>query len=593
MQPNPNRKNTSMKNPNLNVKPLLMCLPYMVVGTVFSNISEAVRMYRNHQALAENMLTKAFANPLPSLHYIDLLVAVIACGAFFMLRWESAMNKRKYRKREEYGSAKWGTAQDIAPFIDPEPTQNIILSQTETLTIEGRVADPKYARNKNVLIIGGSGTGKTRFWLKPNLMQMHSSYVVTDPKGSILVECGKMLRDNGYRIKVLNTIDFSASMHYNPFAYIKNEQDIMKFVDVFIANTSSSKSTGDQFWIDAEKLMYNSLISYILNHAQVEEQNFEMLSDMMRAIVVREDDENHKHVVDVLFDRLEEEQPNAYAVKQYRKYKAAGVKTLQSVHISVGARLGRLDMSSICEITSRDDLELDMLGDQKTALFFIVSDTSATFNFLVAIAQSQMFNLLCEKADTEHGGRLPIHVRCLLDEFANSGRIPDFERLIATIRSREISACIVLQSQSQLKALYDKQDETIVDNCDTMVFLGSRGRTTLKEISEMLGKATIDTFNTGESRGREKSASLNYQKLGRELLTPDELAIMDNAKCIVQLRGVRPFFSNKYDITKHPQYRYLSDYHKKNAFDIRKYVQHPAQMRMKKTDEIIYLGDVE
>ena len=508
-------------------------------------------------------------HPSPSFNLQDLIAGLVLAGVIKLMVVVKAQNRKKYRKGTEYGSARWGTAKDIAPYIDKNPMNNIILTKTESLTMNSRPKDPKLARNKNVLVIGGSGSGKTRFFVKPNLMQMHSSYVVTDPKGTILTECGTMLKRNDYHIRVLNTINFKRSMHYNPFAYIHSEKDILKLVNAIIINTKGEgEKAGEDFWIKAERLYYSALIGYIWYEAPEREQNFTTLLEMIDASEAREDDESFKNPVDELFEELEEKSPDHFAVRQYKKYKLAAGKTAKSILISCGARLAPFDIQELRELLSYDEMDLDMLGDEKSALFVIISDTDDTFNFVVAILYTQLFNLLCDKADDVYGGRLPIHVRCLLDEFPNIGQIPRFELLIATIRSREISACIVLQAQSQLKALYKEHAETIVGNCDSMLFLGGKERTTLKEISELLGKETIDLDNTSENRGREKSHGINHQKIGKELMTQDELAVMDNSKCILQLRGERPFLSDKYDITKHPNYKLLSDLDPAKAFSI-------------------------
>ena len=579
-------------------KLLLLNLPYLLIGLFATNFGEGWRMAEGADASAKMLsffstLSVALASWWPSLHPLDLLVG-LCCGAGLRLAvYLKSKNAKKYRHGMEYGSARWGTHEDIAPYIDPVFQNNVILTKTESLTMNSRPKDPKTARNKNVLVIGGSGSGKTRFWLKPNLMQMHSSYVVTDPKGTILVECGKMLQRGTpklgkdgkpmkdkrgkviyepYRIKVLNTINFKKSMHYNPFAYIHSEKDILKLVTTLIANTKGEGKAGDDFWVKAETLLYCALIGYIHYEAPVEEQNFSTLIEMINSMEVREDDEEFKNAVDLMFDALEAEKPNHFAVRQYKKYKLAAGKTAKSILISCGARLAVFDIAELREVTSYDELELDTLGDQKTALFLIMSDTDTTFNFVIAMLQSQLFNLLCDKADDVYGGRLPVHVRCLLDEFANIGQIPNFDKLIATIRSREISASIILQSQSQLKTIYKDAADTIVGNCDTTLFLGGKEKSTLKEISELLGKETIDSFNQSENRGSQVSHGLNYQKLGKELMTQDEIAVMDGGKCILQLRGVRPFFSDKFDITKHPRYKYLADADKKNTFDIERYM---------------------
>lgn len=527
-------------------------------------------------------LTYAFSNILPSFHIFDIFVGATIAAGIRLAVYLKSKNAKKYRKNEEYGSARWGTHDDIAPFQDPVFKNNIILTQTESLMMSNRPKDPKNARNKNVLIVGGSGSGKTRFWIKPNLMQCHSSYVVTDPKGTVAIECGKMLEKEGYKIKIFNTINFKKSFHYNPFSYIHSEKDILKLVTTLIANTKGEGKAGDDFWVKAETLLYCALIGYLWYEGLEEEKNFATLISMINAMEVREDDESFKNPVDYLFDELEAKYPEHFAVRQYKKYKLAAGKTAKSVLISCAARLAPFDIAEVREITMYDELELDMTGDRKTALFLIMSDTDATFNFLISMIYTQLFNLLCEKADDVYGGRLPIHVRCLIDEAANIGQIPNLEKLMATIRSREISACLVLQAQSQLKALYKDNADTIIGNCDSRIFLGGSEPTTLKELSTALGKETIDTFNTGESRGRETSHSLNYQKLGKELASVDELAVLDGSKCILQLRGVRPFMSNKYDITKHPKYKQLSDYDKKNEFDIEKFVS--TKLRTKPDD---------
>ena len=559
-------------------KLLLLNAPYLIFVWLFSKLGAAYRLTPGFD-LSEKFLnlsygfSQAFDSMLPSMYPQDLLIGVLGAAAVRLAVYLKGKNAKKYRKGEEYGSARWGNAKDIAPFIDPDFYNNIPLTQTERLTMSSRPKQPKYARNKNIICIGGSGSGKTRFFLKPSLMQMHSSYVVTDPKGSILIECGNLLLRGGYRIKVLNTINFKKSMHYNPFVYLHSEKDILKLVNTLIDNTKGEgEKSGEDFWIKAERLYYTALIGYIYYEAPDEEKNMTTLLEMINASEAREDDENFKNPVDLMFDRLEEKDPEHFAVKQYKKYKLAAGKTAKSILISCGARLAPFDIKELRELMEYDELELDTLGDRKTALFVIMSDTDNTFNFVIALMQSQLFNLLCEKADDVYGGRLPVHVRCLLDEFSNIGKIPQFEKLIATIRSREISASIILQSQSQLKAIYKDNADTVVGNCDTTLFLGGKEKTTLKEMSEMLGKETIDLYNTSETRGRELSHGLNYQKTGKELMTQDEIAVMDGGKCILQVRGVRPFFSDKYDITKHPRYKYLSDYDKKNAFDIEKYL---------------------
>ena len=530
----------------------------------------------------------AFSTAVPSFHPLDLCVGVLVAAAIRLTVYVKGKNAKKFRKNTEYGSARWGTHEDIAPYIDADARNNVILTQTEKLTMNNRPKDPKTARNKNVLVIGGSGSGKTRFWLKPNLMQCNSekypcSFVVTDPKGSVVVECGKMLRRFGYRIKIFNTINFKKSMHYNPFAYIHSEKDILKLVTCLISNTKGDGKTGDEFWQKAETLLYCALIGYIHYEAPVEEQNFATLIEMLNSMEVREDDEEFENAVDLMFKELAKEKPDHFAVRQYAKYRLAAGKTLKSILVSCGARLAPFDIEELREVTAYDELELDTLGDRKTALFLIMSDTDASFNFLISMIYSQLFNLLCEKADDVYGGRLPVHVRCLIDEAANIGQIPQLEKLVATIRSREISACLILQAQSQLKALYKDNADTIIGNMDSRLFLGGSEPTTLKELSTALGKETIDTFNTGESRGRETSHSLNYQKLGKELASVDELAVLDGGKCILQLRGVRPFLSEKYDITKHPNYKYLSDADRRNTFDIEKFLSTKLKVKPEET----------
>ena len=582
-------------------KLLLLNMPYILMGLFATNFGEGWRMAVGADASAKMLsffstLPVALASWWPSLHPLDLLVG-LCCGAGLRLAvYLKSKNAKKYRHGMEYGSARWGTHEDIAPYIDPVFQNNVILTKTESLTMNSRPKDPKTARNKNVLVIGGSGSGKTRFWLKPNLMQMHSSYVVTDPKGSLLVECGRLMERAGYKIKVFNTINFKKSMHYNPFAYIHSEKDILKLVNTLITNTKGEGKGGDDFWLKAETLLYTALIGYIYYEAPKEEQNFATLVEFINAMEVREDDETFENNVDIAFRELGERDPNHFAVRQWRKYKLAAGKTAKSINISAGARLAPFDIQELREITMYDELELDTLGGtkkgdtRKTVLFLIMSDTDSTFNFLISMIYSQLFNLLCEKADDEFGGRLPIHVRCLIDECANIGQIPNLEKLMATIRSREISACLVLQAQSQLKALYKDSADTIIGNCDTSLFLGGKEPTTLKELNQTLGKETIDTFNTGESRGREVSHSLNYQKLGKDLATVDELAVLDGGKCILQLRGVRPFLSDKYDITKHPNYKYLSDADKRNEFDIERFL----SRRLKpKPDEVYDVYDID
>ena len=533
----------------------------------------------------------AFANPLPSFHPVDLLIGVAGGALLKLAVYIKGKNRKKFRQGEEYGSARWGRPEDIRPYMDDDFSNNVILTQTEGLTMNSRPKQPKYARNKNILVIGGSGSGKTRFFVKPNLMQMHSSYVVTDPKGTVLVECGKMLEKNGYIIKSLNTINFRKSMHYNPFAYIHSEKDILKLVTTLIANTKGEGKAGDDFWVKAETLLYTALIGYIHYEAPVEEQNFSTLIEFINAMEVREDDEDFKNPVDLMFDELKKRKPDHFAVRQYAKFKLSAGKTAKSILISCGARLAPFDIQELRELTAYDELQLDTLGDRKTALFIIMSDTDDTFNFLISMCYTQLFNLLCEKADDVYGGRLPVHVRCLIDEAANIGQIPRLEKLVATIRSREISCCLVLQAQSQLKALYKDSADTIIGNMDCSIFLGGKEPGTLKELAAALGKETIDSYNTGESRGREVSHSLNYQKLGKELMSVDELAVLDGGKCILQLRGVRPFLSNKYDLTKHPLYRYTADYDKKYAFDIERFLSH--RLKLKPDDAVeVYQADL-
>lgn len=529
----------------------------------------------------------AFENPLPSFHPTDAVVGIVGAVAVRLIIYFKGKNAKKYRQGMEYGSARWGTPQDIKPYMDDEPDNNIILTETEGLTMNSRPKQPKYARNKNVCCIGGSGSGKTRFFVKPQIMQLHSSYVVTDPKGTVLIEVGRMLQRAGYEIKVLNTINFKKSMHYNPFVYIRSEKDILKLVNTIIANTKGEgDKSGEDFWVKAEKLYYQALIGYIWYEAPEEEKNFITLLEMINASEAREDDENFKNAVDLMFEELEQRESDHFAVKQYKKYKLAAGKTAKSILISCGARLAPFDIRELRDLMSYDELELDMLGDRKSALFVIISDTDDTFNFVVSIMYTQLFNLLCDRADDVYGGRLPVHVRCLLDEFANIGQIPKFEKLIATIRSREISASIILQSQSQLKAIYKDHADTILGNCDATLFLGGKESSTLKEMSEMLGKETIDLYNTSDTRGTSRSYGINYQKTGKELMSKDELAVMDGGKCILQLRGVRPFFSNKFDITKHKRYRELSDSNPKYAFDIEKYMKHQLVLRKNEQIEI-------
>ena len=579
-------------------KLILMNLPYILAGYFCDKIAWLWRVSLGKNAsdkmmAAMNGLNDLFANPLPSFFPKDLLIGIAGGVVLRLVVYFKAKNAKKFRQGVEYGSARWGNAKDIEPYVDPVFENNVILTETERLMMSGRPKQPKYARNKNILVIGGSGSGKTRFFVKPNLMQMHSSYVVTDPKGTVLVECGKMLLKNGYKVKVLNTINFKKSMHYNPFAYIRSEKDILKLVNTIILNTKGEgQQSGEDFWVKSEKLYYTALIGNIWYECVEEEQNFTTLLDMINASEAREDDEEFKNPVDLMFDELEEREPDHFAVKQYKKYKLAAGKTAKSILISCGARLAPFDIKELRDLTSYDELELDMLGDEKTALFVIISDTDDTFNFIVSIMYTQLFNLLCDRADDVYNGRLPIHVRCLLDEFANIGQIPKFEKLIATIRSREISASIILQSKSQLKAIYKDNADTIEGNCDTTLFLGGKEKTTLKELAEVLGKETIDLYNTSDTRGTSQSYGLNYQKTGKELMSQDEIAVMDGGKCIMQLRGVRPFFSNKFDITKHKQYHLLSDYDEKNAFDIEKYVKNLYHAKIRNNDTVDEVEDV-
>ena len=595
---------------NVNYKKLILPnIPYVFIGLLATKLGQAARLSPgvDFSSKALNIMdgfTMAFSNIMPSFHPIDLLVGIAAAVIIRLVVYFKGKNAKKYRKNIEYGSARWGTREDIAPFVDPVFENNVILTQTESLMMSNRPKEPKNARNKNVLVIGGSGSGKTRFFLKPNLMQLHSSYVVTDPKGSVVCEVGKLLERNNYKIKIFNTINFKKSMHYNPFAYIHSEKDILKLVTTLITNTKGDGKSGDEFWTKAETLLYCALIGYIHYEAPPEEQNFTTLLEFINAMEVREDDEEYKNPVDQMFEELEAEKPNHFAVRQYKKYSLAAGKTAKSILVSCGARLAPFDIAELREITMYDELELDTLGDKiflnpkdkkdkrysKTALFLIMSDTDSTFNFLISMIYTQLFNLLCEKADDVYGGRLPVHVRCLIDEAANIGQIPNLEKLVATIRSREISACLILQAQSQLKALYKDNADTIIGNMDSRIFLGGSEPTTLKELNQSLGKETIDTFNTGESRGREVSHSLNYQKLGKDLATIDELAVLDGGKCILQLRGVRPFMSNKFDITKHPNYKYLSDADPKNNFDIEKYLS--TQLKTK-PDEVYQVFEVD
>lgn len=595
---------------NVNYKKLILPnIPYVFIGLLATKLGQAARLSPGDDFSSKAMnimqgISMAFENIMPSFHPIDLLVGIAIGVIIRLVVYFKGKNAKKFRKNLEYGSARWGTREDIAPFMDPVFENNIILTQTESLMMSNRPKEPKNARNKNVLVIGGSGSGKTRFFLKPNLMQLHSSYVVTDPKGSVVCEVGKLLERNNYKIKIFNTINFKKSMHYNPFAYIHSEKDILKLVTTLITNTKGDGKSGDEFWTKAETLLYCALIGYIHYEAPPEEQNFTTLLEFINAMEVREDDEEYKNPVDRMFEELEAREPNHFAVRQYKKYSLAAGKTAKSILVSCGARLAPFDIAELREITMYDELELDTLGDKifvnpnnkkdmrfyKTALFLIMSDTDATFNFLISMIYTQLFNLLCEKADDVYGGRLPVHVRCLIDEAANIGQIPNLEKLVATIRSREISACLVLQAQSQLKALYKDNADTIIGNMDSRIFLGGSEPTTLKELNQSLGKETIDTFNTGESRGREVSHSLNYQKLGKDLATIDELAVLDGGKCILQLRGVRPFMSNKFDITKHPNYKYLSDADPKNNFDIEKYLS--TQLKTK-PDEVYQVFEVD
>ena len=582
-----------MKKP-LHIKKLVLPnIPYVLIALFATKLGQAWRLAPGMDFSGKALhlmegFAAAFQSALPSFHPIDLCVGVAAALLIRLIVYVKGKNAKKFRKNLEYGSARWGRPEDIAPYVDPKFENNVILTQTERLMMSNRPKDPKTARNKNVLVVGGSGSGKTRFFIKPNLMQLHSSYVVTDPKGSIAVECGKLMLRNGYKVKIFNSINFKKSHHYNPFAYIHSEKDILKLVTTLIANTKGDGKSGDDFWQKAETLLYTALIGYIHYEAPEEEQNFATLIEFINAMEVREDDETFENNVDLAFKELASREPNHFAVRQYKKYKLAAGKTAKSINISCGARLAPFDIQELREITMYDELELDTLGDRKTALFLIMSDTDSTFNFLISMIYSQLFNLLCEKADDVYGGRLPVHVRCLIDECANIGQIPNLEKLMATIRSREISACLVLQAQSQLKALYKDNADTIIGNCDSSIFLGGKEPGTLKELNQALGKETIDTFNTGESRGREVSHSLNYQKLGKDLATIDELAVLDGGKCILQLRGVRPFLSDKYDITRHPNYKYLSDANPRNAFDIEKYL---STRLVPKADEVYEVFD--
>ena len=575
-------------------KLLILNLPYVLIGLYATKLGEAWHLADGADMSGKLLhlmdgLSAAFCSPWPSFVPADLLLGITIGCLMRLVVYEKGRNAKKYRHNVEYGSARWGKPSDIQPFIDADPWNNVILTKTERLTMNSRPKNPQYARNKNVLVIGGSGSGKTRFFVKPNIMQCTktkgTSLVVTDPKGTLVVECGKMLVAAGYDVRIFNTINFKKSMHYNPLSYIHSEKDILKLVTALIANTKGEGKAGDDFWVKAETLLYIALIGYIHYELLPERQNFATLIDMLDKMQVREDDEDFRNEIDDLFDDLAQRKPGHFAVRQYQKYKMASGKTAKSILVSCGARLAVFDIEELREITSYDELSLDTIGDKRTALFLIMSDTDASFNFLISLAYSQLFNLLCEKADDEYGGRLPVHVRCLIDEFANIGQIPNFEKLIATIRSREISASIILQAQSQLKSIYKDNADTVTGNCDTLLFLGGKEKTTLKEMEELLGKETIDTYNTGESRGREVSHSLNYQKLGKSLMSVDELAVMDGGKCILQLRGVRPFLSDKYDITSHPNYKYLSDSNKKNAFDIEKYLSRQLKLRLEEEYE--------
>lgn len=588
-----------MKKINMK-KFLILNVPYVLIGAVATNFGEAWRIAEGSN-MSEKMqgmvlggaFGAAFSNPMPSLHPIDLLVGLAVGGAFRLAVYLKGKNAKKYRHNIEYGSARWGTHEDIEPFIDKEFSNNVILSQTERITMNGRPPEPKYARNKNVLVVGGSGSGKTRFFIKPNALQMNSSLVITDPKGTVVNEIGNALLKNNYRMKIFNTINFKKSMHYNPFAYVHDEKDILKLVTTLIANTKGEGKGGDEFWEKSEKLLYSALIGYIHYEAPEEEQNFSTLLEMINAMEVREDDEEFKNPVDLMFDDLAEREPDHFAVRQYAKYKLAAGKTAKSILVSCGARLAPFDIKELREITAYDELELDTLGDKKTALFLIMSDTDATFNFLISMIYTQLFNLLCEKADDVYGGRLPVHVTCLIDEMANIGQIPNLEKLMATIRSREISACLVLQAKSQLKAIYKDNADTIIGNCDSQIFLGGSEQTTLKDLNTTLGKETIDMYNTGETRGQSQSYNMNYQKLGHDLMSIDELAVMDGSKCIVQVRGVRPFFSDKYDLTKHPKYHLTADADKRNWFDIEKFLKKKDNLILKADDQFTVIEVTE
>ena len=586
-----------MKQKNIK-KLLILNIPYVIIGLIATNVGEAFRIASGTNAsekvqsvVLDGCFGTAFSNPMPSFHPIDLLVGLAIGGALRLAVYIKSKNAKKFRHNQEYGSARWGTHADIEPYMDPVFQNNVILSQSERLTMESRPKDPKYARNKNSLIVGGSGSGKTRFFIKPNILQMHSSYCVTDPKGTIVCEVGNALLKNGYRMKIFNTINFKKSMHYNPFAYVHDEKDILKLVTTLIANTKGEGKSGDEFWEKAEKLLYSALIGYIHYEAPEEEQNFSTLLEMINAMEVREDDEEFKNPVDLMFDELAERDPDHFAVRQYVKYKLSAGKTAKSILVSCGARLAPFDIKELREITAYDELELDTLGDKKTALFLIMSDTDATFNFLISMVYTQLFNLLCEKADDVYGGRLPVHVRCLIDEAANIGQIPNLEKLMATIRSREISAALVLQAKSQLKAIYKDNTDTIIGNCDSQIFLGGSEQTTLKDLNTILGKETIDMYNTGETRGTSQSYNMNYQKLGHDLMSIDELAVMDGSKCIVQIRGVRPFLSTKYDLTQHPKYPLTADADKRNWFDIEKFLDHNLILKPDDKYEVIDVNE--
>ena len=586
------RKEVVETNNKYGKKLLLRNLPYILMALFLSNAGECIRLAEGETVgekiiSAASVFPEAFSNPLPSPEIFDLSVGVILAVLIRTAVLVKGKNRRKYRFNEEYGSARWGNREDIRPFQDDDFKKNIILTNTEFLTMNSRPKKAEYSRNKNVLVIGGSGSGKTRFWLKPNLLQMHSSYVITDPKGSVVTECGNALKKNGYRIRIFNTVNFKKSMHYNPFLYIHSEKDILKLVTALIANTKGEGSGGDPFWEKSEILLFTALIGYIRYEAPEEEQNFATLIELLNSMEVREDDEEFKNPVDYLFEALERKNPKHFAVRQYKKYKLAAGKTAKSILISCGARLAPFDIQEVRDITSYDELELDTLGDQKTALFLIMSDTDSTFNFLISMVYTQLFNLLCEKADDFYGGRLPVHVRCLIDEAANIGQIPNLEKLVATIRSREISACLILQTQSQLKAIYKDHADTIIGNMDSKIFLGGTEPSTLKDLSQALGKETIDMFNSGQSRGREVSHSLNYQKLGKDLMSQDELAVMDGRKCILQLRGVRPFLSDKYDLTKHPNYKLTSDYDRRNEFNIEEFLSTKLELKGEDEYEVI------